>query len=68
VDIIHITPYDENKKTNRRLLEKELSDLYTTANIMADKQDFNYDAISIESTELKKIQILKYMHYQENNS
>lgn len=60
-------PFDENKVTNRELLEKEAGDVQASLDLMikpmnGDLPDIRQSALS-EASKSKKVKLLKYLHH-----
>jgi hypothetical protein len=55
-------PFDQNKTTNRKLLEKELGDLKCAAQLMLKEGDISDSRIN-NFCEKKKEKIEKYLHF-----
>lgn len=55
-------PFDENKTTNRKLLEKELGDLMFSINLLWNRGDV--DALEVNKHEInKKYSVDPYLHH-----
>ena len=55
------SPFDEEKRTNRELLERELGDLTFAQQLMHDNEDINAIRIDILSRE-KRRRAVQYLH------